>query len=204
VYHRGDIKRVPDVKYVCIDDWPIDFSYPRWYWAIKPTLILNSGLRHCMFIDADAYPIRNPDDLMGSTKLWAEAIPGIPNWKPKAFGLPPSDMAPNSGVMVWDVLDGYQVLELWKYLNKSADYWFPLSFSDQETLQAAIIKLGYAHTLFPRCDYLGGIGCYLHGDYFAHRIVPKLKSNEEPIAVPRLPYDKEVMKEYKGWQAMTR
>lgn len=197
-YTREDLPPLTGVTYKRFPE--VRIPNTRYHWAIKPWLILDSGFRHCMFLDADVYPVKDPTDLMGRTTMWGEAEPGIPNWRPKVFGLPPSPMAPNTGVMVWDVFDGYQVLELWKHLNRDSDYWFPRTYSDQETLQAAAEKLGYKYQLLPRCKHLSAEGCYLHGDYFVHRIVPKFKSNETPVSCPSVPDNDLVMKEYERWK----
>ena len=176
----------------------------RWHWAIKPWLILDSGFRHCLYLDADVYPIKDPTPLLGRTTLWGEAEPGAVHWRPQVFGLEGREsIAPQGGTQVWDVWDGYPVLELWKHLNRNADYWFPLTYSDQETLQAAIDKLGYQCLRHPRVKYLSGPCVYLHGDYFVHRIISKFKSTEDPQSHEGVPDNDLAMEEYRRWKTIS-
>lgn len=183
-------------------------------WQAKVHVIMKSRFQEVLFLDADQVPVKDPTYLFNSPEyvqcgsvLW----PDLPNrWgcdiTEEAFkicGLPvpgrerlpshnkPSDYRPvESGQILLDKARCWNALNLCKYMNDRADFWYPgprgkhewLIYGDKSTFYLAweMTKTPYAMPV--DCGWIGdtSAGAFLQKDFagevvFQHRCQPTSK-----------------------------
>jgi hypothetical protein len=102
-------------------------------WQLKSHAVLNSPWREVLYLDADSYPVTNPDYLFSWGRYVEEGaifFPDLPSWKLgddawRLFGLEPiQERAWESGQFIVDKESCWRELNLADWFNQHADYYY--------------------------------------------------------------------------------
>ncbi len=132
-----------------------------WQWMLKPWALLNSGFRETLLLDADSFPVRNPEYLLECAQfkdtgavfwpdlpisyrtgpensIWSEM--GIPFRHEREF---------ESGQMLVNVEQHREPLELALEMNLQAAKYYQMLWGDKDTFRFAFHKFGRRYSMTP-------------------------------------------------------
>jgi hypothetical protein len=159
VWHRGDEEPIRpadlanlDVKIV--DARKVQQKHPARIlrgWEIKTYAILHSGFARVLYLDADAYCVRDPSPLFALLDaepfLFWQDLPGTERhirWR--FFGIPEDQgkgVPPvQGGQLLIDVAGFYRELSVAHWLNQHSDYAYSHQYGDQDSYRVAMALLG--------------------------------------------------------------
>ncbi|HEV3437821.1 MAG TPA: class I SAM-dependent methyltransferase [Gemmata sp.] len=168
VWHRGvkepvsdRIRRLPGVEVVDSE------SHPAWKtrrmqggWESKLFAVINSPFEEVLMLDADCYPIYNPDECFEPQNnphgivTWPDTAPSDANPQWASYGVPPDGQPGLSGgYYVLTKRIAWPVLQLAQHYDNHSDYYYCKTFGcagdvgglgDQDQMRVAIHKLGFA------------------------------------------------------------
>ncbi len=151
---------------------PFRFLDENWWkgWQLKAYALLYSGFEKLLLLDADCYPLRNPEFLLECEvfrRHGAVFWPDIPSSRclltPKqvaVFGLPPfQDQAAESGQILMNRRASWRELSLAGHHNQQADFTYQILWGDKNTFPIAWKQLGQKYgRLWPSSrSFLEGI-----------------------------------------------
>ena len=137
-------------------------------WPIKPAALVNSKFRHTLFLDADCFPLRNPQFLFSSDEykrfgalFWPDskhfkmvedgtiwALTGLSYRGDREF---------ETGLFAIDKERCWRELWLAEWLNSHANFWYNHVMGDKDTFYLAWRKLGTEYFLGPPCKRYSAI-----------------------------------------------
>jgi len=201
VWHRGPaepvsdrVRRLPGVEVVDAEAHPARAGRRLLGgWEAKSLAVLNAPFEDVLFLDADCYPIFDPDECFAPAHnphgivTWPDnpVGDGVVHWA--SYGVPPDGKAGlNGGHYVFSKRRAWPVLNLAGHYDNHSDYYYWRSirdvavgaFSDQEQVRVALHRLGVpSHRYTARPIACVG-GTYLqagpHGrTLFVHRFANK-------------------------------
>ncbi len=131
-------------------------------WPIKPEALLHSSFRHVLFLDADCFPLRNPEMLLDSPEyaeygalFWPDnryhrMVSGAAIWE--LTGLPfRGDPEFETGIFALDKQACWRELCLARWMNAHSSFWYDYVLGDKDTFYLAWRKLGRRFFLAPPC-----------------------------------------------------
>jgi hypothetical protein len=137
-------------------------------WPIKPAALMNSRLREVLFLDADAFPLRNLEFLFDSPQF-AEAraifwpdnrrhrmVAGGTIWPLTGLAYR-ADPEFETGIFLVDKTDCWRELKLTEWLNQHSSFWYDHVLGDKDTFYLAFRKLGRPFMLAPPCKRFGAV-----------------------------------------------
>ena len=122
-------------------------SQPRWAgWQLKPAAILHSSFREVLYLDADNLPVRNPTELFSAveyrtvgTLFWPDKLRaqrGTDQWS--VFGVPyREEQELESGSMLLDKRCAWKALNLCRWYNEHAEFFYRYCYGDKDTFRFA-------------------------------------------------------------------
>jgi hypothetical protein len=132
-------------------------------WQLKAFALLHAPFREVLLLDADSYPVRNPEFLFDWSEyrrrgaiFWPDA-PGsaalLPSGVWSVFGIEPLAMRPNdSGQLVVDRQACWREINLAAHYNAHADYVYRYVYGDKDTFLLAWRRLGRPFArMWPEC-----------------------------------------------------
>lgn len=130
----------------------------RWQWLLKPWALLNTSFREVLLLDADSFPVRNPEFLFDSVayrETGAIFWPDIgmtdkerPIWE--EMGVPFREEPEfESGQIVIDTLRHKEPLELALQMNEQAEKFYEMIWGDKDTFRFAFHKFGRTFAMPP-------------------------------------------------------
>jgi hypothetical protein len=172
IWHAGE-DEVPGWARRALSPWDVTFhDVMRFYperpqkelrgWPIKPAALLNSRLRHTLFLDADCFPLRNLQFLFETAeyqRLGAMFWPDNKRYKMiesgTIWGLTGlsyrSDNEFETGVFVLDKQRCWRELFLAQWMNAHSSFWYDHVMGDKDTFYLAWRKLETENFLGPPC-----------------------------------------------------
>jgi hypothetical protein len=159
-----------------------DFSDPmnhlprsaRWQWLLKPWALLHSDFREVLYLDADSFPVRNPDYLFDhpayketGAVFWPDiGVTAKENLIWQDMGVP-YRLEPEfeSGQMLIDTVRHREPLELALEMNLQAEKYYQMIWGDKDTFRFAFHKYGRPFTMIPHPLQLLSIPGRPHGDF---------------------------------------
>jgi len=202
VWHRGvdepiskRVRRLPGVEVIDTD------SLPAWKdrrthggWESKLFAVINSPFEEVLMIDADSYPIYNPDECFTMENnprglvTWPDVPAGDANPQWASYGLEPDGkLALNGGYYVATKRLAWSVLQLAQHYDNHSDYFYCKTMScvgdvgglgDQDQMRAAIHRLKFADHRYLERPISCTHGTYIHAGplsrpLFVHRYCNK-------------------------------
>jgi hypothetical protein len=131
-------------------------------WPIKPAAIMHSGLRNVLFIDADCFPLRNPEFLFKSPEFhkyaavfWPDyvfhrMVEGSAIWTLTGLAHR-GDTEFESGLVLVDKQSCWRELCLSDWFNAHSGFWYNYVLGDKDTYYLSWRKLGRDYCLAPPC-----------------------------------------------------
>lgn len=131
-------------------------------WQLKAYAIRHASFHEVLYLDADSYPIRDPeflfhepDYLRHGAVFWPDLETSsslLPPDRPAVFGAPPlADLPCESGQLLIDKRRCWRELQLALFLNAHADYTYRWLWGDKDTFPIAWRRLGREYArLWPR------------------------------------------------------
>ena len=146
----------------------------RWQWVLKPWALLHSGFREVLYLDADSFPVVNPEHLFDhpayketGAVFWPDI--GVtanenPIWQDMGV---PYRLEPEfeSGQMLIDTVRHREPLELALEMNLQAEKYYQMIWGDKDTFRFAFHKYGRPFTMIPHPLQLLSIPGRPHGDF---------------------------------------
>jgi hypothetical protein len=131
-------------------------------WPIKTAALMSSKLRHILFLDADCFPLRNPEFLLSSNEYSTHGAIFWPHMKNQFLtkdasvwqltGLPyQGDNEFESGILAIDKERCWRELSLTHWMNEHSTFWYKYVLGDKDTFYLAWRKLGTKYFLGPPC-----------------------------------------------------
>lgn len=132
-------------------------------WPIKAAALRHTALREVLFLDADCFPLRNPEFLF-ETREFAESravfwpdsrfhrmVAGAPIWE--LTGMPfRGDTEFETGIFVIDKKSCWRELCLMQWMNEHSSFWYQHVLGDKDTFYLAWRKLDRRFFLAPPCE----------------------------------------------------
>jgi hypothetical protein len=131
-------------------------------WPIKPAALMASKLRDVLFLDADCFPLRNPEFLFDSHEyrreealFWPDnrfhrMVPGGPIWD--LTGLPfRGDTEFETGIFLVNKETRWRQLCLAQWMNENSSFWYDYVLGDKDTFYLAWRKLATKYFIAPPC-----------------------------------------------------
>ena len=143
-------------------------------WELKPFATLRCGFREVLALDADSYPVRDPEFLFAEPD-YVES--GAIFWPDQAtfdlkrsvwetVGLPYRDEPCfESGQYVIDKARHWQTLWLAHWLNEHSDFYYRHFWGDKETFHLALAALEAPYGM-PRKRWAGSLGTMVQHDMY--------------------------------------
>jgi hypothetical protein len=172
VWHAGE-EEIPEWARRAFAPWDVAFHdimafYPERPqkelrgWPIKPAAILNSKLRHTLFLDADCFPLRNLEFLLSSPeyeRMGALFWPDNKHFKMvkdgaiwKLTGLSyQGDTEFETGLFAIDKQRCWRELCLAQWMNANSNFWYEHVMGDKDTFYLAWRKFGTKCFIGPPC-----------------------------------------------------
>jgi hypothetical protein len=134
-------------------------------WQLKAYALLHAGFREVLLLDADCYPIRNPEFLFAwsgyrthGACFWPDRFPEISNHGMDPFEVleipREAGLAAESGQLLIDRRACWQPLNLAGHYNSQADFMYRVVYGDKDTFPLAWRKLGRTFARpWPHCDF---------------------------------------------------
>jgi hypothetical protein len=129
-------------------------------WPIKTAALVHTRFRQILFLDADCFPVRNPEFLFDTPQFAASGALFWPDWKRiKLLKHAPiwqltgleyrGDAEFETGLMVLDKAVCWQPLRLAEWMNARSDFWYDHTVGDKDTFYLAWRKLNRQYYLAP-------------------------------------------------------
>jgi Mannosyltransferase putative len=170
IWHVGE-NEIPEWARRAFAPWDVDFHdvmlfYPNrpqselQGWPIKTAALVNSKLRHTLFLDADCFPLRNPEFLFSSDEykrlgalFWPDTkyhkmIEGAAIWSLTGLAYQ-GDKEFDAGIFVIDKQRCWRELCLAQWMNTQCSFWYDYVLGDKDTFYLAWRKLGAKFFLGP-------------------------------------------------------
>lgn len=155
-----------------------------------------------MFLDADAFPYRDPVPLFDAVKdTGGLFFSDVANYRPHDWGyqycgLQPQPMEWEAGQYLFNKRLGWMGLRWASWLNEHTDVWFKTGHGDKHTLMLGVRMSGIPHLLSTDAVWSGwGIRQRYDGqDWVAHAMAYKRKESEPPFP--------EIGHFFKEWESM--
>lgn len=159
----------------------------RWGgWELKPFATLHSPFKEVLFLDADCYPLLNPELFFDQPEyrfIGATFWPDIEKLRPKQweqFGIPYRDeIAVESGQYCIDKSRHYKALWLADWMNDRSDYVYQHIYGDKDTFHLSWRLLNHDYTMpMNRANWVsvGFLNKDFQGnDFLFHRVADKFK-----------------------------
>ena len=201
VWHRGGaepvsdrIRMIPGVKVVDAESHPARNSRRiMGGWESKSFAILHCPFEEVLFLDADCYPIYDPDECFDPRHnpfgivTWPDTIVADDAVHWPSYGLPADGKTGlNGGHYVFVKRRAWNVLQLASHYDNHSDYYYWRNvfgveaggFSDQEQVRVALHKLGIAYHRYTDRPLACAGGVYLQAGpngrpLFVHRFQNK-------------------------------
>jgi hypothetical protein len=131
-------------------------------WPIKTAALVNSKFKEVLFLDADCFPLRNPEFLFGTpeyTRLgglfWPDnkfhkMVDGASIWRMTGLSYR-GDVEFETGIMAIDKSRRWRELNLADWMNQHSTFWYHHTTGDKDTLYLAWRKLGTECFVGPAC-----------------------------------------------------
>jgi hypothetical protein len=131
-------------------------------WPIKPAALMYSRLREVLFLDADCFPLRNPEFLFETLEFrnhralfWPDnrfhrMLPGATIWPLTGLAYQ-GDTEFETGIFAVDKEDCWRELCLAQWMNTHSSFWYEHVLGDKDTFYLAWRKLGRRYFLAPPC-----------------------------------------------------
>jgi hypothetical protein len=131
-------------------------------WPIKTAALMSSKLRHTLFLDADCFPLRNPEFLLSTDEYRNIGALFWPHMKRQFLtedatiwrltGLDyQGDSEFESGILAIDKLRCWRELSLTHWINANSSFWYKHVLGDKDTFYLSWRKLGTRYFLGPPC-----------------------------------------------------
>jgi hypothetical protein len=137
-------------------------------WPIKPAALIHSTLRDVLFLDADCFPLRNPEFLFDSVQFrehralfWPDnrshrMVDGAPIWR--HTGMPfRADPEFETGIFLIDKHDCWEELCLAQWMNANSSFWYRYVLGDKDTFYLAWRKRERSYFMAPACKRYGAV-----------------------------------------------
>jgi alpha 1,2-mannosyltransferase len=192
-------------------------------WEAKTLAILSSPFEEVLFLDADCYPVYNPDECFEPQNnphgivVW----PDLPNihlgihWP--TYGLECDNHTLNGGHYLFTKRKAWPVLQLAHHYDSHSNYYYSYTIvdvkvgglGDQEQLRVALHKLNASHTRYADVPVVSNGHSFLQAGpsgrtLFVHRIgnkfgAPKDFANPPVWAPNHLPLEATAWKYFLEW-----
>lgn len=135
-------------------------------WQSKMIAIINSEFEEVLFLDADAYPVRSVDLCFEKAEsgfmVWDDVVEGDGNIRWEYHGLEPDQSSGiNGGHYVIKKKQTWEVLKLAEWIDSRSAYFYAHQYGDQDSVRAAMKRLGFVPDRVKRGKRLVQSGCYL-------------------------------------------
>lgn len=141
------------VGWMCANSWQRSRSIPRRIlggWEMKPFAALHAPFKEVICLDADSYPVYNPEVFMAHPEYMRVGASFWPDQQKlehgqwERFGLPWHDeQAFESGQYIVDKSRHYKALWLTDWMNDYSDYVYKHIYGDKDTFHLAWRKAGH-------------------------------------------------------------
>ncbi len=209
VWYLGRHKEMPRARQALLAPWQVECidadrvrrRHPARRlggWELKVFATLHSPFAEVLFLDADCYPCRNPEDLFELAEyrakgaiFWPDCATVDERLKWPAFGVPdprrPGSV--ESGQFVVNKRACWRALNLAWFYNNYSDYYYLYCYGDKHTFEVAWTRLGQPFVMFTphaRAEQVG----YLHigpdgRTLFVHRCTDKFRLDAQPYMTPQ-------------------
>jgi len=132
-------------------------------WPLKSYMVANCPFRNVLLLDSDSAPVRDPMPFFESPEFQQHGAVFFPdiakNLKDyKAFGFiglkaPIHYTETESGQLMVDKVRCWRALELVRWMNDYADFWFKYMHGDKETWPIAFMRHGTRFSMAPPCRW---------------------------------------------------
>lgn len=169
-----------------------DFYRSRTGWTSKAVAVMHSPFRHCLFIDADSYPLIDPIEIFAHQD-YREGLLVFPDGKVcrdsnrifNMLGLAYSEdfWEWEAGQFLLDKVTHWKALQLYGWMSSHAYLFHNVLHGDKDTLPLAALKLGEKFITGNRPDWIdSGFMHKLTDDTLAfhHMLSPK----RDPVPPP--------------------
>lgn len=164
-------------------------------WQLKPFSALHSSFQEVFCLDADCYPVHNPEWFMDSNEhkaIGATFFPDINDLRPdqwSRFGLTSrNEPGFETGQYCIDKSRHYKALWLTDWMNDRSDYVYSHIYGDKDTYHLAWRKLGHDYCMpstRPMWRHVALVNKDFQGNVFlVHRVSDKFKWTGEIDSVP--------------------
>ncbi len=185
----------------CIDADEVRRTHPARIlngWELKVFATLHCPFEEILFLDADCYPIRNPDVLFedqayreAGAIFWpdSEEIDDRLKWKAFAVAGPVRRGSVESGQYLLDKRTCWKALNLAWFYNDHSDFYYDYCYGDKHTFEVAWAALNSPYVMYttkPRVEYMG----YMHigpdhETMFIHRCSDKFRLEPQSYVTPQ-------------------
>jgi hypothetical protein len=129
---------------------------------LKTASIIATRLRDVLFLDADCFPVQNPEFLFHSEEYGHTGAIFFPDHK-RHFLLPEKaiwdfvqmdytgDNEFETGIFVIDKIHCWKALNLADWMNAGANFWYQHAMGDKDTFYLSWRKLQRPYTMAPPC-----------------------------------------------------
>lgn len=172
-------------------------------WENKLYALTHTQYRNVLFLDADAYVVKNPEKLMSiggfcywedfdiRTKIkWDKVWNGIRYVHPNIQG----------GHLIIDRKMCWKQLVIAHWMNQHSDYYYRNMLGDQDVWRVVFEMTGFKTTYMGRADLVGKgvcVCCYEGEPYIVHRFRSKLIPGFPIIQNNKLPEEEKVLNLFK-------
>ena len=185
-------------------------------WETKTFATIHSRFEEILYLDADAYPVRNPefcfDYLQSGLMVWPDGIYGDSLIDFSGYDLPhDGKIAINGGHYVLRKRQAWSVLQLANWFDNYSDYYYLCGCGDQDAMRAAIARLGYVVDRIPRDGEVYHWRCFVQRGpdspetLFVHRQGNKFalpgEFHHPPEYSPNLPREAEAWQWFQDWMS---
>lgn len=164
-------------------------------WTLKAFAVMRCPFRHVLFLDADCFPARNPEelfwhrDLKETGSLFFSDIKPCrkSNWGYVFCGLKAPEKEWESGQWVVDKVKAWQGLQMVSWMNEHRRFWDLLGHGDKFTLELGMRTVEAPHVFSMECEWGGwGISQRWKGvEWFRHAMAFKRGESNPPF--PEIP-----------------
>jgi hypothetical protein len=166
-------------------------------WPIKPAALMHSSLREILFIDADCFPLRNPEFLFDTPEFekhralfWPDnrfhrMVPDGSIWGLTGLRYR-GDTEFETGFFLVDKQSCWRELSLAQWMNAHSSFWYNHVLGDKDTFYLAWRKLERTYFLAPPCRRYGAV------------VTRHFWTDGEPVADHRTGASKYALPKWKG------
>lgn len=234
IWHRGAeepvsdrVRKLPGVEVVDILPYADRASRPLLGgWEAKTLAILASPFEDVLFLDADCYPLYNPDECFEPQNnphgivVWPDHHGGELGVHWPTYGMEPDAASLNGGHYVFTKRKAWPVLQLAHHFDSHSNYYYSYTWidmthgglGDQEQMRVALHKLKAPHTRYADRPLSMAASSYLQPGpsgrpLFVHRLANKFAGANEfptpPLWSPaHLPLEATAWRYFLEWLAM--